>query len=109
MIITIFGKELKTKDGKKFVKYTYTRDGNTFYNFKVSQNSPKQLANMTGYLKVSFQLNKSFIKKGKTNEKGFTDNDTIWVTELLNVEVDTEAKALADKRKQEIMQEVFTF
>ena len=107
MEITIFGKEVKTKTGKTFVKYSYTKDGATFYNVKVAQKSTKQLGNRTGYLKISFELDKSFVKKGKVVGNDFKENDTIWILELIDVVEDTQASIEAEARRKKSMEQVF--
>ena len=106
MVITIYGKEIKTKTGKTFVKYNYTKDGETFYNVKVSQKSTKQLGNRKGYLKVSFELNQAFIKKGRVIS-GFKENDTLWLMDIIDVVEDTEASKQAEERRKKQIEAIF--
>ena len=43
--IRIYGREIKTNDGKKFVTFSYTNDGENFFKVKFTQsceNKPKQ-------------------------------------------------------------------
>ena len=39
--IRIYGREFKTKDGKKFVRYSYTKDGIEFYQIRFTQDPNK--------------------------------------------------------------------
>lgn len=93
--ITIFGKEMKSKNGQKWVKYSYVDKKGKWYQVKVSQKSSLQLDGATGYLKITFGTGEYFVKDGET-KNGFKQNDTLWVLELESFEIDNEAKAKAD-------------
>lgn len=108
--ITIYGRELKTKEGKTFTKYSYTKDGEIFYQVKVAKDSLLSLGTKKGYLKITFNQEDCFIKKGKTINKGdrtFKENDTLWVLDLKDVQEDKEATKKAQAKREEVMNDFF--
>lgn len=109
--ITIYGKELKTKEGKTFTKYSYTKDGKVFYQVKVAKDSLLSLGTKKGYLKITFNQEDCFIKKGKTITKGdrtFKENDTLWVLELKDIQEDKEAAKIANEKREAVMNAFFS-
>lgn len=97
--ITIFGREMKSKNGQKWVKYTYVNKNGKWYQVKISSKSAMQLDGLTGYIKITFGVDDYFIKDGEV-KNGFQNNDTIWVLELEDYVQDLEAEAKAEERKK---------
>lgn len=99
--IRIFGKEIATTDGKKFVKWSYTKDGVTFYDVKFARNC-LQVPTVRGYWLVTFDISDCRKQKGKKTEK-FTYNDTLWIMQTLNIAKDDKYEAeVAEQRLQEL-------
>lgn len=103
--ITIYGREMKTKTGKKWVKYTYVSPKGKWYQVKVSQKSSLQLNNALGYIKITFGNSEFFVKEGEV-KNGFKENDTIWVLELEDFEEDIDAKMKAEERATQKAEEL---
>lgn len=96
--ITIYGKEMKTKTGKKWVKYTYLNPRTKeWFQVKIAQASALQLDGALGYLKITFGESEYFVKDSEEKD-GFKNNRTIWVLELEDFEEDIEAKTKAEER-----------
>lgn len=103
--IRIYGKEKSVeKDGKtlKFVSFSYTKDGETFYQVKFNQdceNVPKQ----SGYWLITVDTEDVSKQKGKINSNGNKNNDILWIRNIIKKSKDEEyEKAVTEKRAKEI-------
>ena len=103
--IRVFGKELKTKEGRTFVKYSYTKDGKKFYDVHFGRQC--YVPSLTGY--VLFELNSEevSIQKGKTiinkKKEEVKTNDILWINKLDKATEDVEYnKQLAEKKLKEL-------
>lgn len=103
--IRIYGREKSVeKDGKtlKFVSFSYTKDGVTFYQVKFNQdceNVPKQ----SGYWLITVNPEDVSKQKGKTNSNGNKNNDILWIANIISKTKDTVyEKEVAEKRAEEI-------
>ena len=100
--LKIYGRAIETKEGDKFVQYSYTKDGKTFYQVKFTKDCDF-LPNKEGYWAIDVEFGDISIQKSKPNEEGKKLNDTIWVKKFTNFKEDTESKELAaQKRLQEL-------
>lgn len=106
--IRIYGKDKTVeKDGTtlKFVTFSYTKDGETFYQVKFNQdceNVPKK----SGYWLVTVDTEDVSIQKGKVNSNGNKNNDILWIANIAKKEKDEAYEAEVAKRKAEKIEEV---
>lgn len=103
--IRIYGKEKTVEnEGKKnkFVSFSYTKDGEVFYQVKFNQdceNVPKQ----AGYWLITVDTEDVSKQKGKLNSNGNKNNDILWIRNIIKKSKDEEyEKAVAEKRSKEI-------
>lgn len=103
--IRIYGKEkVVENEGKKnkFVSFSYTKDGVTFYQVKFNQdceNVPKQ----AGYWKITVDTEDVSKQKGKLNSNGNKNNDILWIRNIIKKTKDEAyEKEVAEKRAKEI-------
>lgn len=106
--IRIYGAE-KTTQGenkKKFIKWSYTKDGKTFYEVKFT--SECAIPSKRGYYLLTINPKKVNIKvtKTKTYYNEETDslidikpNDIMWVQEIINIVPDKEYEAELEKKR----------
>ena len=103
--IRVFGRERKNSDGKKFVAYSYTKDGNEFYQVKFRKectSAPKK----TGYWLIDIEPKDCNIQVRKAQE-GFKPNDVLWVSECTNIRPDTAYEAEVRARREKEMADFF--
>lgn len=103
--IRIFGKEKTVEnEGKKntFVSFSYTKDGETFYQVKFNQeceNVPKK----AGYWLIEVDTEDISKQRGKINKNGNKNNDILWISNIISKKKDDDyEKAVAKKRADEI-------
>ena len=103
--IRIYGKEKTVEnEGKsnKFISFSYTKDGVTFYQVKFNQeceNVPKQ----KGYWLITVDTEDVSKQKGKTNSAGNKNNDILWIKNILKKKKDDDYEAeVYEKRCKEI-------
>ena len=103
--IRIYGKEKTVEnEGKKnkFVSFSYTKDGEKFFQVKFNQdceNVPKQ----AGYWLITVDTEDVSKQKGKINANGNKNNDILWIRNIIKKSKDEEyEKAVAEKRSKEI-------
>ena len=100
VVLNIYGKKIETQKGK-WIKFSYTKDGQKFYDVKFLNDSPK----LNGYIKVVAKTSDVSIKKnnGRLNEKGYTMNDVIFIKSIVSIEQDYDKMEEMNKRhNQEI-------
>ena len=106
--IRIFGKEKQVEqEGKtlKFVSFSYTKDGETFYQVKFNQNCenvPKQ----KGYWLIDVDTEDVSKQKGKVNANGNKNNDILWIANIAKKVKDEKYEAEVAKRRAEEIEEV---
>lgn len=103
--IRIYGKEkVVENEGKKnkFVSFSYTKDGGTFYQIKFNQdceNVPKQ----SGYWLIEVDTEDVSKQKGKINSNGNRNNDILWIRNIISKKKDEAyEKEVTEKRTKEI-------
>ena len=103
--IRIYGKEkVVENEGKKnkFISFSYTKDGVTFYQIKFNQdceNVPKQ----AGYWNITVDTEDVSKQKGKVNSNGNKNNDILWIRNIISKEKDTAyEEEVAKKRAEDI-------
>ena len=102
--IKIYGKEYTTKEGNTFTRYSYTKDGEKFYQIKFTKASHFS-ATQKGYCLLTIDDDKVSIQKGPT-KNGFKQNDIIWVKEVINFEVDKNATQEYNANKQQLIKDL---
>lgn len=106
--IRIYGKEKSVeKDGKtlKFVSFSYTKDGETFYQVKFNQdceNVPKQ----SGYWLITVDTEDVSKQKGKLNSNGNKNNDILWIANIIKKQKDEAYEAEVAKRRADEIEDI---
>ena len=103
--IRIFGRERKDTDGKSFIAFSYTKDGDTFYQVKFKKDcasTPKK----AGYWLIDIEPKDCNIQKRKAQE-GFKPNDVLWIDNCSNVRVDKDYENELRERHEKEMADFF--
>ena len=98
MLLKVFGKEFTTKEGKKFIRYSYTNDGKVFYDVKFTRTCP-YVPNLKYYVNIELELDDISIQKGNKKEH---KNPIMWIrnfTKVIQIEDDGKWK---EKRLEEL-------
>lgn len=103
--LSIYGKKIESKDGKKWTKFSFTKDGSKFYDVKLLDQATK----LSGYIKVTLHKSDVSVKsnKGKTNKNGYELNDVIFLKNIISIEEDTQRIKEIEKMKMEMLEEIF--
>lgn len=104
--IRVFARERKTvKDGvtNKFLVYSYTKDGENFFEVKFTSDCEYKPTKV-GYWLVDIDTNSCNIKKHKPDlVTGVIKNHTLWISKCEKVVHDVEyEKEINDKKQQEL-------
>ena len=103
--IRIFGKEKQLDNGVKFVSFSYTSNGNDFYQVKFNQacdNVPKT----SGYWKITVDTQDVSLKKGKKLEDGKRANSILWISNIIKKVKDAEYEAEVKKKREDELNSV---
>lgn len=96
-VIRIFGKEIKTNDGKSFTVYSFTPNGTEFFKVvftKKCETTPKE----TGYYLLEINPNDISIKRGQVVD-GKKYNDTMFVDKVYKLSKDTVYEEKAEQQR----------
>ena len=97
--IRIFGREITTKDGKSFVTYSFTPNGEDYYKIvftKKCETTPKE----TGYYLLEVSPNDVSFKKGQVVD-GKKYNDTMFIDRVVRMSKDTAYEEKAEEQRFE--------
>ena len=98
MLLKVFGKEFTTKEGKKFIRYSYTRDGKVFYDVKFNRTCP-YVPNLKYYVNIELQLDDISIQKENKKEN---KNHIMWIKNFESVVQAEEDDKWKEKRLEEL-------
>ena len=102
--IKIYGKEYKTREGTTFTRYSYTKDGEKFYQIKFTKDS-HFTATQKGYCLLTIDDDNVSIQKGPT-KNGYKQNDIIWIKQVIKFEVDKNATEEYNANKQQLIKDL---
>ena len=103
--IRIFGREVKCKNSDNvFTKYTYTKNGEDFYDVKFTKEC-KVKPSGTGYLLIDVDPEDVGIKK-VNGEKGKKYNSILFIRNCKNIREDKEYEAEVQVKKLEEVKNV---
>lgn len=101
----VYAREVETKDGKKYITCSYTKEGERFYDVKFTRTCEK-VVKFPGYFLIEADTKDISKEKGKryeVNGNSFIHNDIIWIKNAISVERDTAyEEELYLKREREI-------
>lgn len=108
--IRVFGREKTRNDGTKYVEYSFTKDGDTFYRVSFT-NDCSIRPTKVGYWLLKIDANTVSLKKAqqKTNKDGvkYMTNPTMFIGNVLAKPVeDTEYAAQVAKMKQDAVDDL---
>lgn len=103
--IRIFGRERKDNDGKKFVVYSYTKDGKTFYQLKFRKECT-MLPKETGYWLIEVDTNDCQVQRMKAN-KDFKPNDILWIKNITSVKRDSAYEEVIRAAREQEIEDLF--
>ena len=98
--ITVFVRERETKNGVKFLTYSYRNSDGEFFNVKFTKKA-SNVPDIKGYVKIKFNYEDSNIKFDEENR------GTIYINNVIEFEEDVAAKEEAKKRSVEKMRTFF--
>ena len=101
-------KEIVTKregELKDIMEFSYTKDGETFYQVKLTK-EVKKFPNETGYYLIDVEDENMTLKETKSREM-FKPNDIIWVSKINNFKRDTEYEKQLRDEQTKIIKKLF--
>lgn len=104
--IRIYGREYTAKNGNNFVRYSFTPDGKVFYVIKFCKDC-KMIPNKAGYVQLTLDKDTCTIQHGKVLADNKKENDTIWVHNVIDYQIDVEANKEIEENKKKALDKVF--
>lgn len=97
-IIRVYGREVQLKDGGSFVKFSYTKDGKTFYDVKFNKGCD-QMPTSRGYWLITVLSEDVNVQRVK-HEKGVRTNDILWIKQVQDLKKDKVYEEVKNSIKQ---------
>lgn len=103
--IRVFGREVEDKTGKKFIIFSYTKDGERFYQVKFKRTC-LTVPSKRGYWLIKFDTINCQLQKVKAKES-FKPNDILWLSETISVKKDEEYEKMRQEKINEALEDLF--
>lgn len=108
--IRVFAKERKAvKEGatNKFLVFSYTKDGENFYEVKFTSDCDYR-PTKKGYWLVDIDVDYCNIKKHKPDtQTGVVRNSTLWISKCTKAVYDVEYEEIIKEKKQQELESIF--
>lgn len=106
-VIRVFGRERQTQDGKnKFIAWSYTKDGETYYEVKFTQECTTQ-PKKPGYWLLTLNPKDCSIQHRKSKKDDlFKPNDVLWIDNVIDCKHDEEYEKLVAQRRLEEVNDI---
>lgn len=103
--IRIYGRTVETTDGREYVAFSYTKNGEEFFQIKFNKTCD-MIPQSAGYWLVTFDT-KDVNKQASKEVNGFKPNDILWIAKIAEVKKDVAYEEQMRAKKQAEIDEMF--